>query len=55
MVRVDDVVADLVVDVLRFAGDLDLFELLGRVGDGALLDCCEMLGLQIAVHEVDLL
>jgi hypothetical protein len=38
MVRVDHVVADLEVDALRLAGDLEILQLLGRrLGNGVLL------------------
>jgi hypothetical protein len=46
MVRVDDVVADLEVDALRLARDLEVFDLLGCLGDGVLLlgaSACRML------------
>jgi hypothetical protein len=62
--RVDHLVADLVVDVRRLTADLELFELLlpscffgnddllVQAGSGTTADVS---GLQIAVHEVDLL
>ena len=61
--RVDDVVADLELDVLDLTGDLEVLDLLfGLLGNGVLLrkaagcrPAAFVSGLQVAVHEVDLL
>jgi hypothetical protein len=62
--RIDHLVADLVLDIRRLTGDLELFELLlptwlfgnddllVQAGSGTLPS---LSGLQITVHEVDLL
>jgi hypothetical protein len=61
MMGIDDVVTDLELDALRFAGDVQVLDLLGRcLGDGVLLSFSRgrargVSCLQVAVHEVDLL
>jgi hypothetical protein len=63
VMRVDDVVTDGEVDALDLAADVQVFELVGIGADGALLGRVGpvgpptglSLGLQVTVHEVDLL